>query len=45
LAIAVTPGFVIKGIAILGYPGRKSLAQMIESAQRCDAPMCNVKTR
>jgi len=45
LAIMVTPGFVIKGIAILGYPGRKSLAQMIESVQRCDAPMCNVKTR
>jgi protein-disulfide isomerase len=45
LAIAVTPGFVIKGVAILGYPGRKSLAKMIESVQRCDKPMCGVKTR
>jgi protein-disulfide isomerase len=45
LAIAATPGFVIKGIAILGYPGRKALAKMIESVQRCGAPMCNVKTR
>lgn len=45
LAIAVTPGFVIKGVAILGYPGRKSLAKMIESVQRCDAVMCGVKTR
>jgi protein-disulfide isomerase len=45
LAIAVTPGFVIKGVAILGYPGSKSLAKMIDSVQRCDAVMCNVKTR
>ncbi len=45
LAIGVTPGFVIKGVAILGYPGSKSLAKMIESVQRCDAVMCNVKTR
>jgi protein-disulfide isomerase len=45
LAIAATPGFVIKGVAILGYPGRKSLAKMIESVQRCGVPMCNVKTR
>lgn len=45
LAIAVTPGFVIKGVAILGYPGRKSLAKMIDSVQRCDAVMCGVKTR
>ena len=45
LVIAVTPGFVIKGVAILGYPGAKSLAKMIELVQRCDAVMCNVKTR
>jgi protein-disulfide isomerase len=45
LAIAITPGFVIKGVAILGYPGSKSLAKMIESVQRCDAVMCGVKTR
>ena len=45
LVMGVTPGFVIKGIAILGYPGRKSLAKMIESVQRCGAVMCNVKTR
>jgi protein-disulfide isomerase len=45
LAIAATPGFVIKGVVILGYPGSKSLARMIESVQRCDVVMCNVKTR
>ena len=45
LVMGVTPGFVIKGIAILGYPGRKSLAKMIESVQRCGAVMCNIKTR
>jgi protein-disulfide isomerase len=45
LAIAVTPGFVIKGVAILGYPGPKSLAKMIESVQRCDAVICKTGAR
>jgi protein-disulfide isomerase len=41
LAIAVTPGFVIKGVAILGYPGGKSMATIIENALRCGAVVCN----
>jgi protein-disulfide isomerase len=45
LAIQVTPGFVIKGVAILGYPGQKSLGKMIDSVERCGAVMCGVKTR
>jgi protein-disulfide isomerase len=45
LLIAATPGFVIGGIAILGYPGPKAMAKVIESVKRCGAPMCNVKTR
>jgi protein-disulfide isomerase len=41
LAIAATPGFVIKGVAIIGYPGPKSLANLIQSVQRCDAVVCD----
>jgi protein-disulfide isomerase len=40
LAIAATPGFVIKGVAIVGYPGPKSLANVIASVERCDAVIC-----
>jgi len=40
LAIQATPGFVIKGVAILGYPGPKSLANVIQSVQRCDNVVC-----
>jgi protein-disulfide isomerase len=40
LVIMATPGFVIKDIAILGYPGRKSLTKVIESVARCDKVMC-----
>lgn len=41
LAIQATPGFVIKGVAIIGYPGPKSLANIIASVQRCDAVVCD----
>lgn len=41
LAIQATPGFVIKGVAIVGYPGPKSLANIIASVQRCDAVICD----
>jgi len=40
LAIEATPGFVIKGLVIVGYPGPKSLAHIIESVQRCDKVVC-----
>ncbi len=40
LGIQATPGFVIKGVAINGYPGPKSLAELIESVQHCDAVIC-----
>lgn len=40
LAIQATPGFVIKGVAIVGYPGPKSLAKVIESVQRCGKVVC-----
>ena len=41
LAIQATPGFVIKGVAIVGYPGPKALARIIDSVKRCDAVICN----
>ena len=40
LEIAATPGFVIKGVAIVGYPGAGALARIIESVERCDAVIC-----
>lgn len=40
LEIAATPGFVIKGVAIVGYPGAGALARIIESVERCDAVLC-----
>jgi protein-disulfide isomerase len=41
LAISATPGFVIKGVAFVGYPGPKALTRIIESVERCDAVMCD----
>jgi protein-disulfide isomerase len=43
LAIAATPGFVIKGVAIVGYPGPKALARIIDAVKRCDAVICDDK--
>ncbi len=40
LAIQATPGFVIKNVAILGYPGKTALQHIIDAVQRCDAVIC-----
>lgn len=40
LQIQATPGFVIKGVVIVGYPGKAALQQVIASAQKCGAVMC-----
>lgn len=40
LAIQATPGFVIQGVAIVGYPGAKAMAKIIEAADRCGAVIC-----
>jgi protein-disulfide isomerase len=40
LGIQATPGFVIKGVAINGYPGPKSLERIIRSVERCDNVIC-----
>ena len=43
LAIQATPGFVIKGVAILGYPGKGALQKVIASVQRCEAVICDAQ--
>ena len=45
LGIQATPGFVIKGVAINGYPGDKSLAQIVDSVERCDNVVCDSKAK
>jgi len=40
LAIQATPGFVIKGVAIVGYPGPKAMANIIAAVSRCGAVIC-----
>lgn len=40
MGLAATPAFVIKGVAILGYPGKKSLVGIIKSIRTCDKVVC-----
>jgi protein-disulfide isomerase len=40
LGMAMTPSFVIAGVAILGWPGATSLKSMIANARKCDRPTC-----
>lgn len=40
LGLAATPAFIIKGAAILGYPGKKTLADIIKSIRTCDKIVC-----
>jgi protein-disulfide isomerase len=41
LAIQATPGFVIQGVAIVGYPGAKAMAKIIKAADQCGAVICD----
>jgi protein-disulfide isomerase len=41
LAIQATPGFVIKGVALVGYPGPKAMAGIIASVEKCGAVICD----
>jgi protein-disulfide isomerase len=41
LGISATPGFVIKGVAIVGYPGRKAIEGMIAAVRRCGQVVCD----
>jgi protein-disulfide isomerase len=41
LAIQATPGFVIQGTAILGYPGKEAMAKLIAEADKCGVVICD----
>jgi len=43
LGLAMTPSFVIAGVAILGWPGAKSLREIVANARKCDQPVCDGK--
>jgi protein-disulfide isomerase len=40
LNLGATPAYVLNGIAMLGHPGRRSLAAMVASVRRCDRVVC-----
>lgn len=40
LGIQATPGLVIKGVAIVGYPGKAALAKVIAAAEKCGKVIC-----
>lgn len=40
LGLAATPSYVIKGVAIMGHPGAKSLKAIVQSVRRCDRVIC-----
>ncbi len=40
LGIAATPGFIIGGVAVLGYPGRHALQAMIDAVRSCGKVTC-----
>lgn len=41
LGIQATPGLVIKGVTIVGYPGKAALTKVIASVERCGAAVCS----
>jgi protein-disulfide isomerase len=40
MGLAATPSFVVKGVAIVGYPGRDSLAGIVRAIRSCDKVVC-----
>ena len=40
LALGATPSFVIKGVAVIGYPGKAALEKIVQSVRRCDNVVC-----
>jgi protein-disulfide isomerase len=40
MGLAATPAFVVKNVAILGYPGRTSVEAIINAVRRCDNVVC-----
>ena len=40
LGIQATPGLVLGGVVIVGYPGKKALTQAVKSVAKCGTVMC-----
>lgn len=40
LGISATPGFIIGGVAALGYPGRNALQAIVDAVRSCDKVIC-----
>jgi len=40
LGFAVTPAFAIDAYGVLGYPGPRTMAAIVEAVQRCDKLRC-----
>jgi protein-disulfide isomerase len=40
MGLEATPAFVIKGVAIIGYPGSRTLANIVRSIRTCDKVIC-----
>src|SRR5690606_22154712 len=40
LGIQATPGLVLGGVAIVGYPGKKALTEASSSVAKCGTVMC-----
>ncbi len=40
LGIQATPGIIVGGVAIVGYPGKKALTQVINAVAKCGTVMC-----
>jgi protein-disulfide isomerase len=40
LGVSATPGFIIAGVVVLGYPGRHALQAMIDAVRSCSTVVC-----
>jgi len=40
LDLVMTPSFIVSGVVILGWPGKKSFQAIIANARRCNRPIC-----
>ena len=40
LKLVATPAYVVKGVAIVGHPGKDSLQNVIRSVRRCGNVVC-----
>lgn len=40
LGISATPGFIVGGVAVLGYPGRHALQGVIDAVRSCGKVVC-----